>query len=75
MQGARCSRLPSFIGDDELPDHLHRLLTSDSCDVEIRLLPPIDTRTLDRKAIATAAQHAIADALRPESRGQLREAA
>ncbi|HAB85525.1 MAG TPA: 1-acyl-sn-glycerol-3-phosphate acyltransferase, partial [Pseudomonas sp.] len=44
-------------------------------DVEIRLLPPIDTRTLDRKAIATAAQHAIADALRPESRGQLREAA
>ncbi|MBA1303565.1 lysophospholipid acyltransferase family protein [Stutzerimonas stutzeri] len=64
-----------FIGDDELPDHLHRLLTSDSCDVEIRLLPPIDTRTLDRKAIATAAQHAIADALRPESRGQLREAA
>jgi len=43
--------------------------------VEIRLLPPIDTRTLDRKAIATAAQQAIADALRPESRGQLREAA
>ena len=54
-----------FTGDDEMPDQRHRLPTSASHDAETRPLP----------AIATAAQHAIADALRPESRGQLREAA
>lgn len=64
-----------FIGDDELPAHLRRLLTSDICDVEIQLLPPIDVMALDRKAVAMTAQQAIANALLVEPRAQISKAA
>lgn len=64
-----------FVGDDELPDHLRRLLTSDICDVEIQLLPPIDVMALDRKAVAMNAQQAIANALLVEPRAQISKAA
>ncbi len=64
-----------FVGDDELPAHLRRLLTSDICDVEIQLLPPIDVMALDRKAVAMTAQQAIANALPVEPRAQISKAA
>ncbi len=64
-----------FVGDDELPAHLRRLLTSDICDVEIQLLPPIDVMELDRKAVAMNAQQAIADALLVEPRAEISKAA
>ncbi|TDL96189.1 1-acyl-sn-glycerol-3-phosphate acyltransferase [Stutzerimonas stutzeri ATCC 17588 = LMG 11199] len=64
-----------FVGDDELPSHLRRLLTSDICDVEIQLLPPIDVMALDRKAVAMNAQQAIANALLVEPRAQISKAA
>jgi len=64
-----------FVGDDELPAHLRRLLTSDICDVEIQLLPPIDVMALDRKAVAMTAQQAIANALLVEPRAQISKAA
>ncbi|RRV68676.1 1-acyl-sn-glycerol-3-phosphate acyltransferase [Stutzerimonas stutzeri] len=64
-----------FVGDDELPAHLRRLLTSDICDVEIQLLPPIDVMALDRKAVAMTAQLAIANALLVEPRAQISKAA
>ncbi len=64
-----------FVGDDELPAHLRRLLTSDICDVEIQLLPPIDVMALDRKAVAMNAQQAIANALLVEPRAQISKAA
>lgn len=64
-----------FVGDDELPAHLRRLLTSDICDVEIQLLPPFDVMALDRKAVAMTAQQAIANALLVEPRAQISKAA
>ncbi|MEZ3184695.1 1-acyl-sn-glycerol-3-phosphate acyltransferase [Pseudomonas sp. LM13] len=64
-----------FVGDDELPAHLRRLLTSDICDVEIQLLPPIDVMVLDRKAVAMNAQQAIANALLVEPRAEISKAA
>ncbi|MCD1638996.1 1-acyl-sn-glycerol-3-phosphate acyltransferase [Pseudomonas stutzeri] len=64
-----------FVGDDELPAHLRRLLKSDICDVEIQLLPPIDVMALDRKAVAMTAQQAIANALLVEPRAQISKAA
>ncbi|MUT69833.1 lysophospholipid acyltransferase family protein [Stutzerimonas frequens] len=64
-----------FVGDDELPAHLRRLLTSDICDVEIQLLPAIDVMALDRKTVAMTAQLAIANALLVEPRAQISKAA
>lgn len=64
-----------FVGDDELPAHLRRLLASDMAEVEIHLLPPIPVATLSRKAIAEQAQLAVERALSCQSQETAREAA
>jgi len=65
----------SFIGDDELPAHLRRLLASDVAVVEIHLLLPIAVTTLSRRAIAERAQLAIERALAGQAQKDVREAA
>ncbi|KAF1052377.1 MAG: hypothetical protein GAK43_01962 [Stenotrophomonas maltophilia] len=44
--------LAPFIGDDDLPSHLWRLLCADSGEVEIHLLPPVASTGLDRNQLA-----------------------
>ncbi len=48
-----------FVGEDELTDHLLRLLARPVAEVEIHLLPPIDSCGLDRGGLARRAQAAI----------------
>lgn len=55
--------LAPFVGDDELTEHLLRLLNADISEVHIQLLPPIDTRGGERSALARQARAAIEDAL------------
>jgi 1-acyl-sn-glycerol-3-phosphate acyltransferase len=64
-----------FVGDDELPAHLRRLLASDVAVVEIHLLLPIAVTTLSRRAIAERAQLAIERALAGQAQEAAREAA
>jgi 1-acyl-sn-glycerol-3-phosphate acyltransferase len=60
--GAPC-RLAPFIGDDDLLSHLLRLLGGDVAEVQIQLLPPIDSTALNRNQLARRAHAAIAAAL------------
>lgn len=62
--GERCELAP-FIGDDELPDHLMRLLDNERAEVEIELLPLIDSRELARSELARLAHGAIASVVCP----------
>jgi 1-acyl-sn-glycerol-3-phosphate acyltransferase len=64
-----------FIGDDELPAHLRRLLACDVAEVEIHLLAPIPVASLSRRALAEQAQRAIERALSGEVQEAAREAA
>ncbi|MBS68677.1 MAG: 1-acyl-sn-glycerol-3-phosphate acyltransferase, partial [Pseudomonas sp.] len=64
-----------FIGDDELPAHLRRLLASDVAEVEIHLLAPLPVASLSRRALAEQAQRAIERALSGEVQEAAREAA
>lgn len=60
--GLPCNVAP-FIGDDDILSHLLRLLASDLGEVQIQLLDPIDSRELNRNALARQAQQAIGLAL------------
>jgi lyso-ornithine lipid O-acyltransferase len=60
--GQPCTVAP-FIGDDDMLSHLLRLLASDLGEVQIQLLAPIDSRELNRNALARQAQQAIGQAL------------
>ena len=60
--GAACPVVP-FIGDDDLLSHLLRLLGSDVAEVQIQLLQPIASTTLNRNQLARRAHAAIAGAL------------
>ena len=60
--GQPCSVAP-FVGDDDMLSHLLRLLASDLGEVQIQLLTPIDSRELNRNALARQAQQAIGQAL------------
>jgi 1-acyl-sn-glycerol-3-phosphate acyltransferase len=64
-----------FIGDDELPAHLCRLLASEVAEVEIHLLAPIPIASLSRRSLAEQAQRAIERALFGEALEAAREAA
>ncbi|PTU76203.1 lysophospholipid acyltransferase family protein [Pseudomonas mangrovi] len=55
--------LAPFVGDDELTEHLLRLLEADVGEVHIQLLPPIETRDGERSALARQARAAIETAL------------
>ena len=52
-----------FIGDDTLLAHLLRVLRHDGMRVQVQLLPELDARGLDRRALAEAARMSIAAAL------------
>lgn len=52
-----------FIGDDDLPSHLLRLLRSERARVEIHLLAPIATAGQERNVLARQAQQAVQLAL------------
>jgi 1-acyl-sn-glycerol-3-phosphate acyltransferase len=63
-----------FIGDDDMLSHLLRLLASDRIDVQIRLLQPIASATLNRNQLARRAHAAVASALNVNSETQARAA-
>ncbi|WP_349616189.1 lysophospholipid acyltransferase family protein [Azotobacter salinestris] len=52
-----------FIGDDDLVSHLLRLLRSERSEVEIHLLPPLDSQGLSRTELSRQAHTAIAQCL------------
>lgn len=52
-----------FIGDDDLLSHLLRLLRSECSEVEIHLLPPLDSQGLSRTELSRQAHTAIAERL------------
>lgn len=72
--GARDSIAP-FVGDDELPSHLRRLLASEVAQVEIHLLPPIRDTAPGRNAVAEQAHRAIEGVLSGERPIPAKEAA
>ena len=63
LRGGRIDPLAPFIGDDELPGHLLRLLGAEVAEVQIHLLPPIDSRGRSRDDLARLSQQAVAEAL------------
>ncbi|MDM8347312.1 lysophospholipid acyltransferase family protein [Pseudomonas sp. sp1636] len=67
--GRPCLTTP-FIGDDDMLSHLLRLLASDPIDVQIRLLQPIASASLNRNQLARRAQAAVAGAFEPDSSTQ-----
>ena len=75
LRNGKPDTVAPFIGDDELPAHLRRLLASDVAEVEIHLLLPIAVTTLSRRAIAERAQLAIERALAGQAQEAVREAA
>ncbi len=75
LRNGKPDTLAPFIGDDELPAHLRRLLAGDVAEVEIHLLAPIPAASLSRRALAEQAQRAIERALSGEAQEAAREAA
>ena len=63
LRGGRIDPLAPFIGDDELPGHLLRLLGAEVAEVRIHLLPPIDSRGRSRDELARLSRQAVAQAL------------
>jgi 1-acyl-sn-glycerol-3-phosphate acyltransferase len=72
--GEPCSLTP-FIGDEELPRHLFRLLRADACDVVVTFLPLIDTHGVGRSELARKARADIAQTLQVEAAPAARSAA
>lgn len=52
-----------FIGDDDLVSHLLRLFREDAAEVEIKLLPPLESQGTQRNPLARRCHTAIAEAL------------
>lgn len=63
LRDGEADPLAPFIGDDELPTHLLRLLAADRAVVRIQLLTPIVAQGGERSALARQARAAIEDAL------------
>lgn len=72
--GARDALAP-FVGDDELPAHLLRLLSAERAVVEVTLLEPIAVAGLTRSELARRAHAAIAAVVCPAEAQDEREAA
>ncbi len=68
-------QLAPFVGDDELPAHLLRLLAAERAVVEIDLLEPIAVAGLTRSELARRAHAAIATVVCPVEKQGEREAA
>lgn len=62
-RGGRRDPIAPFIGDDDLPGHLLRLLGAERAEVEIHLLAPIDSRGRSRDELARLSRQAVAEAL------------
>ncbi|MCQ4295805.1 1-acyl-sn-glycerol-3-phosphate acyltransferase [Pseudomonas stutzeri] len=75
LRDGKPDTLAPFIGDDELPMHVRRLLASNVAEVDIHLLAPIPVASLSRKALAEQAQQAIEQVLFSQSQEPTREAA
>ncbi|MBU3056611.1 lysophospholipid acyltransferase family protein [Pseudomonas indica] len=71
----RDTEVAPFIGDDDLPSHLLRLLKADLIEVDIHLLEPIESHGLERGALAQRAQQAVHDALFGIPEDRLRDVA
>ena len=67
--------LAPFVGDDELPAHLLRLLSAERAVVEVTLLEPIAVAGLTRSELARRAHAAIAAVVCPAEAQDEREAA
>ncbi|MEO4045982.1 lysophospholipid acyltransferase family protein [Pseudomonas sp. CAU 1711] len=63
LRNGEIDPIAPFIGDDDLPSHLLRLLRSERARVEIHLLAPIATAGQERNALARQAQQAVQLAL------------
>ena len=63
LRNGKPDTVAPFIGNDELPAHLRRLLAGDVAEVVIHLLPPFPATSLSRKDLAERAQQAIEHAL------------
>lgn len=63
--GQPCPVAP-FIGDDDMLSHLLRLLASPACEVEIRLLAPVPSKSRSRNELARHCQTMIANVLQPD---------
>jgi len=75
LRNGKPDTVAPFIGDDELPAHLRRLLAGDVAEVEIHLLAPIPVASLSRRDLAEQAQRAIERALSGQLWVTTREAA
>lgn len=73
-RGTRLDPIAPFIGDDDLLSHLLRLIRADAGEVDIYLLEPIETRGIERAALAFKAQEAVRVALFGDSREEPRVA-
>ena len=60
LRDGRTDPITPFIGDDDLASHLRRLLSADRAEVEIHLLPPIDSRGKSRGELALLSWQAVA---------------
>lgn len=61
----QADNIAPYFGDDELPSHLLRLLNADICDVEVHLLPLIDTQQENSRALAEQAHRVIGEIVNP----------
>ncbi len=62
-RGETIDPLAPFVGDDDLLSHLMRLLRAEAATVDIFLLASIETRGMERAALAYQAQEAVRVAL------------
>jgi 1-acyl-sn-glycerol-3-phosphate acyltransferase len=63
LRDGKLDSISPFVGDDDLLSHLYRLLAADIAVVEIRLLPPITSRGMERNRLGRACHAAIGEAL------------
>jgi len=63
LRDGQVDSIAPFIGEDDLPSHLFRLLKADVAVVEIQLLSPIDSRDMARNQLCRTCHAAIAEAL------------
>ena len=63
VRNGKLCQLSPFIDDDDLLNHLLRLLCSEAVEVEIHLLPPISSQDTSRNELARQAKEMIAQAL------------